>query len=684
MRIELLLVFAAALAAGCPSSSTTGPAPVAPAAETTTPEVEPTAPPHRPEPVELTEETQLTSPSGAAFTAPAGWFVIRDEDVLELQPPERDLHLWMVDIPGGDAEQAIDAAWKRIRPEFALEKDDVAAPPAMGGWDEFKQISYKLPPESMRAVVGAGRRRGDMTYVLLIDAPVAALQRRGAQLATIVGSQKPAGLDEESFADAKALPLDAERAAALDAFIEKARTTLKVPGAAVAVIQGGNVVFERGYGVRGPNGKKVTPKTRFMIGSTTKALTGLMAAVLVDRGKLSWSTPLVDLLPEFKLADPAITAKVELQHAFCACTGLPRQDMEFIFEYAGHDPEQRLAELGTMKPTTGFGETFQYSNALVSAGGFALARAVAGKKRGKLDLMKAYTRAIQKLVLKPLGMRSTTFSQRKATRGDYALPYGRAFDGSYQPIPLGYEGTVLSVAPAGGAWSTVEDLARYVQLELARGVLPNGKRLLSEEQLLERRKPRVNMDDESTYGLAMMVSRHHDLVIAGHGGNTMGFTTALDFFPEHDLGIVVLANAQVANGFTSVVERKLIELILAGRAQAEETLTYQAQRIEQTTKEELAKITDPPDAAWITPLLGSYHNAALGKITIERKGDKVVVDAGEWSGRAGAYASAGSTVLMLTGPPIAGLAFIPQKDGSLLLDVGQQKYTFTRVLGNGK
>jgi len=677
MRTSIPLVLAAALTAGCPASTTTTPGPATPVAEPAAPAPTPTEPEAEPKakPVELTEETKLESPAGASFTAPAGWFVTRGQGVLELQPPERDLSLWMVDIENKSAEEAIAEAWKQAVPDFALERDDVAAPPARGGWDEVRQISYKLPAEAARSVVGVARRKGDIAYVVLIDGKVAALQRRGAQIGQIVGSQKPAGLDEESFAGAKAVPLDAERAAALDAFIEKARATMKIPGAAVAVVQGGKVVFEHGYGVRGPKGRKVTPKTRFMIGSTTKSLSSLMAAILIDQGKFEWTTPLTKLLPLFTLADPEIAAKVELQHAFCACTGLPRQDMEFVFEFAGRTPKQRLAELGTMKPTTGFGETFQYSNALVSAGGFAAARAASGKK----GLMKAYAQAMKRNVFGPLGMKSTMFDTRQARRGNHAVPYGRNVDGTYAPIPFAYERAVTSVAPAGGAWSTVRDLARYVQLELAGGKLPSGKRILSEAQLSERRNPRVNMDDETTYGLALVVSKSRGLVQVGHGGNTLGFTAGMDFFPEHDFGIVVLANAQVANAFSGAVRRKLIELLLAGRPEADESLTFAAERLKQVTEQEMAKITDPPDAAWVAPLLGVYRNAALGKISVVRKGEKIFVDAGEWKIRAGAYELAGSKTLMLLGPSIAGLPFIPQADGTLLLDVGQQKYVFART-----
>jgi CubicO group peptidase (beta-lactamase class C family) len=98
-------------------------------------------------------------------------------------------------------------------------------------------------------------------------------------------------------------------------------------------------------------------------------MTSLLMAALVDRGKLAWDSPVSSLYPRFALGDAEATRKLTLKHTVCACTGLPRQDLEFLFEYRGVTPERRLEEMRAMKPTTGFGEAFQYSNPMVSAGG---------------------------------------------------------------------------------------------------------------------------------------------------------------------------------------------------------------------------------------------------------------------------------------------------------------------------
>jgi CubicO group peptidase (beta-lactamase class C family) len=130
-------------------------------------------------------------------------------------------------------------------------------------------------------------------------------------------------------------------------------------------VQNGAVVYERGFGVRALGGTAlVTPDTRFMIGSVTKSMTSLMAATVVDDGWLSWDTPLRDLLPDFRLADPTLTDQVTLADSFCACTGIPRHDMPLIFDPDAFTPPQLVASLANIAPTAKLGEKYQYSNQL--------------------------------------------------------------------------------------------------------------------------------------------------------------------------------------------------------------------------------------------------------------------------------------------------------------------------------
>lgn len=100
-----------------------------------------------------------------------------------------------------------------------------------------------------------------------------------------------------------------------------------------------------------------------------------------------------------------------VEHLICACTGLPRHDMEWLFQFKGVMPEGALAALATVQPTSQFGEMFQYSNLLAGAAGF-----VAGHVMfPTLELGAAYDRAMQTEVFDPLGMKATTFDYGRAT-----------------------------------------------------------------------------------------------------------------------------------------------------------------------------------------------------------------------------------------------------------------------------
>ncbi|HUS67573.1 MAG TPA: serine hydrolase domain-containing protein [Kofleriaceae bacterium] len=671
-RLASLALLAAACSAPASSAPTTPVAGEEPRLEDPSSPASPTAALAR----KLTADTPLETAAGTTLTAASGWWVT-ETDPMRLQDPDRELSVWLVDV--ATAKTRVDAvadAWKRAVPGFALEVAQDDSGPGREGWDEIGSTDYVTKAAESRVVVAVARRKGSAWSVALLDGKAAAVQRRGAQLGTILESVRIAGMERESLAGRTA-DLSAAKLEQWVAFVDQARIATKVPGVAIAVVHKGKVILAKGLGVRAL-GKKapVTPDTRFMIGSTTKSLTTLMMARLVDRGLFTWETPAAQVLPSFKLADAATTAAVQMMHTVCACTGMPRQDFEFIFEYGGWTPERRIGSLASMRPTTGFGETFQYSNLMVSTGGYAAAHALAPKKK----LGPAYDAAMQSLVFGPLGMRSTTFDYKKAMRGNAALPHAAALTLDQAPIPIGFEEAIIPVRPAGAAWSTARDLARFVALELARGKLPGGKPLVTEANLLRRRAPQVKINDDTQYGLGLFLSKEHGLESVGHGGNTLGFTSDLFFLPAHDVGVVVLTNAGGANLLRNVVHRRFEEIVLGARPEAEEDLKTSLERDEKSLAEERALLRPAIDWAWATPYLGEFSEPALGTLVLARDGERLTLDAGEWkSDLAHKVGRDGTPVFMTVSPGITGLELIPQtKDGQpeLVIDAGQQVYRF--------
>src|ERR1041385_5147215 len=169
-------------------------------------------------------------------------------------------------------------------------------------------------------------------------------------------------------------------------------------------------------------------------------------------------------------------------------------------------------------------------------------------------------------------MKDTVLHPKDACAGQAAMPHATKIDGGTSRIPLDLETAVYSVAPAGGAWSTALDMAKYVQMELAKGKLPDGKQFISEEALLERRNKGIKIDQNSSYGLGLFIGEDTGLRFIGHGGNTLGFSTDMFLLPEKDLGAVILTNIYAGNMFLLAVRQKIFEILFGAEAKSEKTV----------------------------------------------------------------------------------------------------------------
>ena len=350
------------------------------------------------------------------------------------------------------------------------------------------------------------------------------------------------------------LPLTGDRRAAFEAYVATTLAMMGVPGAAVAVVQGGEVVSLAGFGVKELGGTDpVTPDTLMRVASVTKPVTTTMAAALVDDGRVGWDTPVVDLLPDFALADPELTRRLTVADLFCACTGVPPRDAELGFNAFELTPERLIASAATLPLTAPFGEQYQYSNQMFAIGGYAAAAAAGG---GPNDLYDAYTLAMRERVLDPIGMERSTFSLADVLAdGDYAASHLVNLAGEYHPLALLEDESVFTAeAPAGALWSSAREMARYVQTQLAGGVAPDGTRVVSGGE--PGRRPgrrgwrsrpnragrRCSTRCSQDYGLGWFVGEYGGQRLLSHGGTAFGFTSEIAFLPEADLGLVVLTN----------------------------------------------------------------------------------------------------------------------------------------------
>ncbi len=624
---------------------------------------------------QLVADEKVTTSSEATFTASKGWYLSQTKDGLTVSDPERAATLTIVELDDADGVHAIEHAWQVTTPGFSRKVLRTMKPPVHDGWDELVQVTYETSPAEARVIVAIAQRKGGKQYVFLIDGKQSGFDKRSAQFMTALRSFKAKGVEQESFAGKEAHELDETRLAAFATFVESARKKARVPGVAVAIVSGGHVVFAKGFGER-ELGKSnaVSPETPFMIGSMTKPLSTLLIAKLVDEKKIDWETPVTSVLPSFALADSEVTKKVLMRHTACACTGMPRRDLEFLFEYDGVTAEDRVASMRTMKPTTGFGETFQYSNLLVAVGGYAAAHAAHPSEK----LAMAYEHAMNERVFRPLGMKHSTL----AAPDVHAMPHGQRSGGDIVAMPLQIEGGIRSVGPAGAAWSTVLDMSRYLLLELGDGQL-DGQRVVSNVNLMRRRQPQVKITDDSEYGLGLMMNHARGIQVVGHGGNTLGFSSDMFFLPAHKVGMVVLTNLSGANRFTRALQRRLLEVLFDGRDEADRDLDFAATASRKIESEEANKVNvidELTAKAWA----GVYRDDDLGSLKVARRGEKLFVDAGEWASSAGLRKNEdGTDSMVLLDPPWAGGLQLNVKkvDGKVtfVLASPQHEYVFRPV-----
>ena len=182
----------------------------------------------------------------------------------------------------------------------------------------------------------------------------------------------------------------------------------------------------------------------------------------------------------------------------------------------------------------------------------------------KLELGNAYDRAMQTRIFEPLGMRTTTFELSRALRGNHASPHGEDLAEKTVVGPLEMLPALGPVRPTGGAWSSARELTKYLQLELRKGLLPNGKPLVSEANLLERRKKQVAMDADTHYGMGLRVRNDWGTPVIFHGGSWFGFQSQMFFLPEHGIGGVILTNSNSGMTIRGPIIRRVAALAFDG------------------------------------------------------------------------------------------------------------------------
>ncbi|WP_462116299.1 serine hydrolase [Lysobacter xanthus] len=432
--------------------------------------------------------------------------------------------------------------------------------------------------------------------------------------------------------------VDAGRPAQLadfDAYVESARKRFEVPGIAVAIVKDGRIVLEQGWGVRdaGKPGE-VTAHTQFAIASNTKAFTSMAISMLADEGKLSLDDRVVDHLPWFRMADPYITREMRIRDLLAHRSGLSLGAGDLLYwpgsTYTGREVAERLKNVPV---NGGFRGQYAYDNIL-----FGVAQQVIEQVSGQ-----TFERFVQSRILDPLGMTETRYNADHLKPGDEVAVGHAAYD--FKDVrPLDRPTTWSNVAGAGGMYSTVHDLARWMRLHLDDGVLEGegdgAKRLVSRKRHdgmwqvitpipvatpsvpeLAPLKPNF-----AGYGEGWSLSDYRGRKLVWHTGGWPGMVSKVTMVPDLDLGIVVLTNAESGAAFNALTYRVLDAYMGAPKTDwvAAYGVAVDKQRADADTS--WAKHVAQRDAKSKPSLplagyAGTYRDPWYGDVVVERAGD---------------------------------------------------------------
>lgn len=630
----------------------------------------------------LADDKPTTTPAGASFTAPKAWLLRSASNFAEVAAPEGNLKIAVVDVGvAADARVAVEAAWKAYAPT-ARRPIKLLTPRAQrDGWDERQAADYDVSPNERRVLSAMALRRETAWTVLLVDGAEQTFEKRGAAAALVSQSLRPRGYTRESFAGRAANAITPARIAELRAFLETGMRELGVPGVAFALTDRTRTIYAGGVGVREiGKDEPVDGDSEFMIASNTKGLTTLLLAKLVDEGKLGWDEPVTQAYPGFRLGSEETTSKVLVRHLVCACTGLPRKDMQWLLNTSPATPAaDTFAQLAETEPTSGFGEVFQYNNLMASAAGCVGGHLV----HPGMELGRAYDAAMREKIFAPLGMTATGFDTAAVMRGNWARPH--AYDLNGHTVASLDEGMRLNEAvmpyrPAGGAWSSAADLVKYVRFELNEGKLDDGRQWVSAANLLERRKPGVPSGEDEFYGMGLEQNRQWGVPVIHHGGSLGGYKSDIMLVPDAGIGAVILTNSDQGQALLQPFMRRLLEILYGGKSEAAATVSATAKRYKAEYAKERELITYPADPAAVAALAPAYVNPDLGRITIERKGNSPVFRFISFSSPVASRRNQDGTISFLTlEPTVLGVPLVASTQNGkrqLVVRDGQHEYRF--------
>jgi len=399
------------------------------------------------------------------------------------------------------------------------------------------------------------------------------------------------------------------------------------PGIAIVIVHKDQVVFKQGSGVREVGQPEpIDADTVFQIASVSKPLSSTVMALLVGEGKITWDDRVSDHDPAFMMYTPYVTRELRLRDFLCHRSGLPDHAGDFL-EDLGYDRAHVLHQLRYQPPDSSFRAGYAYTNTGYSEACYAAALAF-GKPWEELATEKLFV---------PLGMKNSSYR---------FADYEKAANRALLHVRVDGEWTAKNTrqpdaqAPAGGASTTLNDIAQWLRLQVGAGQF-EGKQLVAAEALAETHQPQfvfnLNSVDGrlSSYGLGWLVSAERGgRVFYKHSGEfALGVRSEAAILPSEELAIAVFSNA-APSGIPEAITETFFDVVLDGKPERD-WMAFASQKIAEQEQAERAKLTDyshppaqpnPPLA--LSAYTGKFANEFFGQIEIAETNGKLVMRAG--------------------------------------------------------
>ncbi len=309
-----------------------------------------------------------------------------------------------------------------------------------------------------------------------------------------------------------------------------------VPGAALGILRVGHgradELVAAAFGVLNKDtGVAVTTDTVFQIGSITKIWTTTVLMQLVDEGLVDLDAAVVELLPELRLADPAVTKRVTMRHLLTHTSGIDGD----VFTDTGRGDdcvERYVASLDAVRQTHPLGATWSYCNS-----GFVLAGRVIEKLTGG-----TWDKAVRDRIFAPLGLEHTITLPEEALLHRAAV--GHVSEGADEPSRATVWMLPRSMGPAGIIGSTVADLLGFARMHLTGGVGPDGARVLDAASATAMTQLEAELPAKvgDSWGIGWSRFDWNGRRLIGHDGNTHGQSAFLRLLGDEGLAVALLTN----------------------------------------------------------------------------------------------------------------------------------------------